>query len=59
MPKNDTRTYQEIQTETCDLICDLQDTIGVLFPWRLYDCDEIVLTNDTIKLLLNTIKKPQ
>lgn len=57
MPKNDDRTYPQIATETCDLICALQDAVGVLFPWRLYDCDKIVLSNDTIKLLLDAITK--
>lgn len=57
MPKDDSRTPKEITTETCELICALQDAIGNLFPWRLYDCDEVVLSNDTIKLLVSALKK--
>lgn len=57
MPRDDNRTYEQIATETCELICALQDAIGNLFPWRMYDCDEIVISNDTIKLLINALKK--
>lgn len=57
MPKDDNRTYEQIATETCELICALQDAVGNLFPWRMYDCDEIVLSNDTIRLLINALKK--
>lgn len=56
MPTDDNRTYEQIATETCDLICALQDAVGVLFPWRMYDCDKITISNDTIKLLINAIK---
>ena len=56
MPTDDNRTYEQIATETCELICALQDAVGVLFPWRMYDCDKITLSNDTIKLLLEAIK---
>jgi N12 class adenine-specific DNA methylase len=55
MPTGDNRTYEQIATETCDLICALQDAVGVLFPWSMYDCDKITLSNDTIKLLLKAI----
>lgn len=55
MPKDDNRTYEQIATETCELICALQDAVGVLFPWRMSDCDKIVLSNDTIKSLINAI----
>lgn len=57
MPKNDSRTYPQIEKETCELTCALQDAVGILFPWRMYDCDEIVISNDTIKLLINALKK--
>lgn len=56
MPKDDDRTYEQIATETCELICALQDAVGVLFPWRIHDCDKITLSNDTIKLLISAIK---
>lgn len=57
MPKHDDRTYPQIEKETCELTCALQDAVGILFPWRMYDCDEIVISNDTIRLLINAIKK--
>ena len=57
MPKDDNRTYEQIATETSELICALQDAVGVLFPWRMYDCDKITLSNDTIRLLINALKK--
>ena len=52
----DTRTEQEVKEETCNSICELQDEIGILFPWSMYEFDEVTLTNETIQLIIKTLK---
>ena len=52
----DTRTEQEVKEETCNSICELQDEVGILFPWSMYDFDEVTLTNETIQLIIKTLK---
>jgi hypothetical protein len=52
----DTRTDKEIKEETCNSICELQDEVGILFPWSMYDFDEVTITNKTIQLLIQTLK---
>lgn len=54
--KMDTRTEKEIKEETCNSICELQDEVGILFPWSMYDCDEVTLTNKTIQLIIKTLR---
>ena len=52
----DTRTEQEVKEETCNSICELQDEVGILFPWSMYEFDEVTLTNETIQLIIKTLK---
>ena len=54
--KMDTRTEKEIKEETCNSICELQDEVGILFPWSMYDFDEVTITNETIQLIIKYIK---
>lgn len=54
--KMDTRTEKEIKEETCNSICELQDEVGILFPWRMYNFDEVTITNETIQLIIKTLK---
>ena len=55
--KMDTRTEKEIKEETCNSICELQDEVGILFPWSMYDFDEVTITNETIQLIIKTLKQ--
>ena len=54
--KMDTRTEKEIKEETCNSISELQDEVGNLFPWSMYDFDEVTITNETIQLIIKTLK---
>ena len=54
--KMDTRTEKEIKEETCNSICELQDEVGILFPWSMYDFDEVTITNETLQLITKTLK---
>ena len=54
--KMDTRTEKEIKEETCNSICELQDEVGILFPWSMYDFDEVTITTETIQLIIKTLK---
>ena len=54
----DCRTRQQIQDETINSICELQDAIDALFPWRIaQDDSEIVLSNNTIQLVIKYINQ--
>ena len=54
----DCRTRQQIQEETMNSICELQDAIDTLFPWRIAQYDnEIVLSNNTIQLVIKYINQ--
>lgn len=54
----DSRTKQQVQEETINSICELQDAINALFPWRIAQNDsEIVLSNNTIKLIIKYINQ--
>lgn len=53
----DTRTQKEIQTETINSTLELQDLIGIMFPWKTsYNDNEIILNNNTIQLIIKYIK---
>lgn len=54
----DCRTRQQVQDETINSICELQDAIDALFPWRIAQNDsEIVLSDNTIKLIIKYINQ--
>ena len=54
--KMDTRTEKEVKEETCNSICELQDEVGILFPWKMYYIHEVTITNETIQLIIKTLK---
>ena len=54
----DTRTEEQVQMDTILTINELQDFVGVLFPWRIAQNDnEIVLSRETIQEIILFIKK--
>ena len=55
--KADNRTKKQILEETINSIIELQDVVGILFPWKagLKD-NEITINNNTIQLLTKYIK---
>ena len=54
----DTRTKEQIQTETINSVCALQDTIELLFPWRIdQDENRVSLSNETIQEILKYVKQ--
>lgn len=54
----DCRTKKQIQTETIYSILELQDAIEMLFPWKTsYEDNEIILSDDTIQLIVKYIKQ--
>ena len=54
----DCRTRQQIQEETINSICELQDAVDALFAWKIALNDsEIVLSNDTIQLIIKYINQ--
>ena len=54
----DTRTREQIQMDTILTINELQDFVGVMFPWRIAQNDnEIVLSRETIEDIILFIKK--
>lgn len=54
----DCRTKKQIQTETIYSTLELQDAIEMLFPWKTsYEDNEIILSNDTIQLIVKYIKQ--
>ena len=56
--KMDCRTRQQIQEETINSICELQDAIDALFSWRIaQDDSEIILSNNTIQLVIKYINQ--
>jgi len=53
----DSRTEKQVQEETINSINELQDAVGVLFPWKIaLDSNEIVLNNNTIQLITKILK---
>ena len=54
----DTRTREQIQTDTILTINELQDSVGIMFPWKIAQNDnEIVLSRETIQEIILFIKK--
>ncbi len=55
--KMDTRTDKQVQEDMINSINELQDAVGVLFPWRIaQNSNEIVLNNNTIQLITKVLK---
>lgn len=53
----DTRTKEQIQTETINSTLELQEVIGIMFPWKTsYNDNEIILNNNTIQLIIKYIR---
>ena len=54
----DTRTSIQMQMDTILTINELQDFVGVMFPWKIDQNDnEIVLSRETIQEIILFIKK--
>ena len=54
----DTRTREQVQMDTILTINELQDFVGVMFPWRIAQNDnEIILSTETIQEIILFIKK--
>ena len=54
----DTRTSEQVQMDTILTINELQDFVGVMFPWKIDQNDnEIVLSRETIQEIILFIKK--
>ena len=54
----DTRTTEQVRMDTILTINELQDFVGVLFPWKIAQNDnEIVLSRETIQEIILFIKK--
>ena len=54
----DTRTREQVQMDTILTINELQDSVGIMFPWRIAQNDnEIVLSRETIQEIILFIKK--
>ena len=54
----DTRTREQVQMDTILTINELQDFVGVMFPWKIAQNDnEIVLSRETIEEIILFIKK--
>ncbi len=55
--KMDTRTDKQVQEEMINSINELQDAVGVLFPWRIaQNNNEVVLSNNVIQLISKVLK---
>jgi len=53
-----TRTKEQVQMDTILTINELQDFVGVMFPWKIAQNDnEIVLSRETIQEIILFIKK--
>ena len=56
--KMDTRTREQIQTDTILTINELQDFVGVMFPWRIAQNDnEVILSRESSEDIILFIKK--
>lgn len=54
----DTRTREQVQMDTILTINKLQDSVGIMFPWKIAQNDnEIVLSRETIQEIILFIKK--
>lgn len=57
-PTMDTRTREQIQTDTILTINELQDFVEVMFPWKISQNDnEIILSRETIQIITKYIKQ--
>jgi hypothetical protein len=55
--KMDTRTEKQVQEDMVNSINELQDAVGVLFPWRIaQNSNEVVLSNNVIQLISKVLK---
>jgi hypothetical protein len=55
--KMDTRTDKQVQEDMINSINELQDAVGVLFPWRIaQNSNEVVLSNNVIQLISKVLK---
>ena len=55
--KMDTRTDKQVQEDMINSINELQDAVGVLFPWRIaQNSNEIILHNNVIQLISKVLK---
>ena len=54
----DTRTEKQVQMDTILTINELQDFVGIMFPWKIaQNNNEIVLSRETIQEIILFIKK--
>lgn len=54
----DTRTREQVQMDTILTINELQDSVGIMFPWKIaLNDNEIVLSRETIQEIILSIKK--
>jgi hypothetical protein len=54
----DTRTREQVQMDTILTINELQDFVGVMFPWKIAQNDnEVILSKETIEEIILFIKK--
>ena len=54
----DTRTREQVQMDTILTINELQDFVGVMFPWKIAQNDnEVILSRETIQEIILFIKK--
>ena len=54
----DTRTEKQVQMDTILTINELQDFVGIMFPWKIaQNNNEIVLSRKTIQEIILFIKK--
>lgn len=54
----DIRTLRQVQMDTILTINELQDFVGVMFPWRIAQNDnEVILSRETIVDIILFIKK--
>lgn len=54
----DTRTREQVQMDTILTINELQDFVGVMFPWKIAQNDnEVILSKETIEKIILFIKK--
>jgi len=54
----DSRTKKQIQEELINYVIELQDLVGIMFPWRIDQNDnEVILKTQVIKDIVLFIKK--
>ena len=55
--KMDCRTQKEILNETTNSALELQEVIGIMFPWKILLHDnEITINNNTVQLIIKYIR---